>query len=477
MSKIEVDTIDKQSGSTLTLGGPGTAVTLGSGATQTGFGRTGTVDWQTTVKTTAFTAASGEGYFVNTTSGEIIVTLPTGSAGDIIAVKDYAGTFDTNQCKLNPSGSDKINGVADDAFLTQQGLSVTLVFLDSTKGWLAVNDSTNDTTGIIPAFISATGGNATITCGDFKTHIFTSSGTFCVSNAGNAGGSNKIDYFVVAGGGGGGGDRKAGAGAGGFRLSNEYGLPAPLNSPLISSTGITVTATGIPVTIGAGGSGGPGAAPTKGSTGSNTIFSTITSAGGGFGDANPVTPAPDRAGGSGGGAGDGGGCTTGGAGNTPPVSPPQGNSGGNARPGGNPGLPAGGGGAGAVGSNGATPGSPGVQAPGGIGSFIDANFIGPTAPSYGEAGPVSNTRYFAGGDGGGGNGSPPAGGGIGGGGNGGGSSSSPPVPTTERSGGAGTANTGGGGGGSGEQHGPSGGPCRTGGAGGSGIVMIRYKFQ
>jgi hypothetical protein len=48
MSKIEVDAIDKQSGSTLTLGGSGTAVTLACGATQTGFGRTGTVDWQTT---------------------------------------------------------------------------------------------------------------------------------------------------------------------------------------------------------------------------------------------------------------------------------------------------------------------------------------------------------------------------------------------------------------------------------------------
>ena len=43
MSKIEVDAIDKQSGSTLTLGGSGTAVTLACGATQTGFGRTGTV--------------------------------------------------------------------------------------------------------------------------------------------------------------------------------------------------------------------------------------------------------------------------------------------------------------------------------------------------------------------------------------------------------------------------------------------------
>ena len=73
MSKIEVDAIDKQSGSTLTLGGSGTAVTLASGATQSGFGRTGTVDWQTSIKTGDFTAVSGEGYFINTTSGAIVI--------------------------------------------------------------------------------------------------------------------------------------------------------------------------------------------------------------------------------------------------------------------------------------------------------------------------------------------------------------------------------------------------------------------
>ena len=60
MSKIEVDVIDKQSGSTLTLGGSGTAVTLACGATQSGFGRTGTVDWQTSIKTATFTAANGD---------------------------------------------------------------------------------------------------------------------------------------------------------------------------------------------------------------------------------------------------------------------------------------------------------------------------------------------------------------------------------------------------------------------------------
>ena len=91
MSKIEVNEIVKSSGSTLTLGGSGTAVTLGSGATQTGFGRTGTVDWVTTKKTGDFTAVSGEGYFIDTSSSTITMTLPASpTAGSIVAINDYA---------------------------------------------------------------------------------------------------------------------------------------------------------------------------------------------------------------------------------------------------------------------------------------------------------------------------------------------------------------------------------------------------
>ena len=71
MSKIEVNTIEPQCGTTLTLGACGQTVTLGSGASQSGFGRTGTVDWITTVQTSTITAATGKGYFVNTTGGAI----------------------------------------------------------------------------------------------------------------------------------------------------------------------------------------------------------------------------------------------------------------------------------------------------------------------------------------------------------------------------------------------------------------------
>ncbi|MCP4326606.1 MAG: hypothetical protein GY787_33205, partial [Alteromonadales bacterium] len=116
MSKIEVDAIDKQSGSTLTLGGSGTAVTLASGATQTGFGRTGTVDWVTTIQTsTPFTAVSGKGYFINTTSGAITMNLPSSpSVGDIVAIKDYASKFSTNNLTIGRGGSN-MNGNAGDS--------------------------------------------------------------------------------------------------------------------------------------------------------------------------------------------------------------------------------------------------------------------------------------------------------------------------------------------------------------------------
>ena len=65
-STIKVNTVTTESGSTLTLGGCGKTVALATGASQTGFGRTGTVDWCTTAKTSPFTAVNGDGFFVNT---------------------------------------------------------------------------------------------------------------------------------------------------------------------------------------------------------------------------------------------------------------------------------------------------------------------------------------------------------------------------------------------------------------------------
>jgi hypothetical protein len=481
-STIKVNKIEKESGSTLTLGGPGTAITLACGATQTGFGRTGTVNWCTTAKTSPLTVASGNGYFINTSGGAVTVTLPASpSAGDIVAFKDYANTWDTNNVTVDRNSS-KINGECHDATLLTESQSVTLIYVDGTKGWQDIHDSTSDITGA-PNFVAASGGTV-LTDGNFKTHVFTSSGTFQITAAGLPVGSTKVDYFVVAGGGGGGAvNYSGGGGAGGFRLSNCAGcLAAPTMSPLVNACGaITASVASFPITVGAGGSGstGPGVASTKGA---DSVFSTITSAGGGRGFGDTVIPGstdpdPLGPGGSGGGsnasASPAGSGIRQGCGNTPPVSPPQGNPGGTAAPGATYGS--GGGGAGAAGTNGA----PGAA---GVGSFISDSFLGPTAPSYGTPGPASSVRYFAGGGGAGQNANYPyngtqGAGGAGGGGAGGvpGFTGAPPNPAAPAgiNGVAGTANTGGGGGGGG--YGAS--PNNDSGAGGSGVVMIRYKFQ
>ena len=461
MSTIKVNTVTKRTGSTLTLGESGTTVTLACGATQSGFGRTGTVDWCTTAKTSPFTSVSGNGYFVNTTSGTVTVTLPASpSAGDIVAFADYTNTFQTNAVTICKNGS-KIGGVCANATLSTEGQSVTLVFVDATEGWKNVQDSTSNVIG--ETFMSASGGTET-TCGNFKIHTFTSSGTFTVSSISNNPANKSLDYLVVAGGGGGGGSGSAGGsggGAGGFRLSNALGIPAPTISPLANPTGITATATSYPITIGAGGTGGCGLFPPGnqgGTAGANSVFSTITSAGGGRGGGYFCATGGNGGSGAGGGDPDGPVPNAGGSGNTPPVSPPQGNNGGaGTGPGGSDGTQAagGGGGAGAAGTAGA---SPSVGGDGGSGSYVSPAFAG----TNGTTGPTPGVRFFAGG--GGGKAQVTLGSGGAGGGGDAGSGTAP----------AGTANTGGGGGGGGVGGSPS---CGVGGAGGSGIVIIRYKFQ
>ena len=166
--------IINQCGTTITLGASGDTVSLASGASQSGFGRTGTVDWVTSVKTNSdspLTVESGKGYFLNTTSGTITVNLPAGSAGDIVAFKDYANTWDTNAVTLTPNGSDKIAGTNANSVLNTESQSVTLIFVDSTKGWLDIHDSTSDVQGA--QFITATGGTITTVCTNFKVHTFT----------------------------------------------------------------------------------------------------------------------------------------------------------------------------------------------------------------------------------------------------------------------------------------------------------------
>ncbi len=453
-STIKVNKIEKESGSTLTIGGPGTAVTLAPGASQTGFGTpSSSVLWCTTAKTSPFTAADKVGYFVNTTGGTITVTLPgSPSAGDVIALSDYANKWATNPVTLCRNSS-KINGGVNNTSLETNGSAITLLFVDATIGWKQVDDATLDITGA-PNFIGATGGCIT-TSGDFKIHTFNSSSNFVVTQ-GQVPANNEVSYLVVAGGGGGGGGHGAGGGAGGFR-EGEASNDSYTQSPLAVAGGLSLTSQTYPITVGAGGTAGssnPSGAVTN-TVGGASIFSTITSTGGGKGSQESTTNSAN-AGGSGGGGtySPNPGTNAGGSGNTPPVSPPQGSNGGQGGTYG-PGAAAagGGGGATAVGAN----GSPSAGGAGGAGATTSIN-ASPVARAGGGA--AGATDYGA---------PSPSSGGAGGGGAG------QPLSANPGPSNAGTVNTGGGGGG-----GTGGAPPSyngKGAAGGSGVVIIRYKFQ
>ena len=446
------NTINK-CGTAITVGASGDTVTLAAGASQSGFGQTySAVSWDTTPKTTTVTGVAGVGYFVNTSGGAVTANLPAGTAGDVIAFADYAATWQTNNVTVTPNGTEKIGGTNATAVLSTEGQSVTFVYVDATQGWINTMDSTSNVRGT--TFITATGGTET-TCGDYKIHTFLAPGTFCVSAG--AGSLAVVDYFVVAGGGGGGGTNSGsnsagGGGAGGFKLANSTCMSAPQTSPLATPLAAPVSIQGYSIVVGGGGAGGP-SSPAVGTQGNTSTFSTISSAGGAGGGG--LATRAGGSGGSGGGAGGGGAVECGGTGNTPVTSPPQGNNGG---PGGGTPLNyygGGGGGAGCAGSKGESPNTGG---PGGAGSFVVGGIA--FAGCHGEPGPVPGARYFAGGGAGGGTPARPiTGGGTGGVGGGGGGRASDP---------AGSTNMGGGGGG---------GDNSVGRNGGSGIVIIRYKFQ
>ncbi len=431
-----------QSGTTITLGASGDTITLASGASQTGFGRTGTVDWQTgSIKTSTFTAVNGEGYFVNTTGGAITANLPAGSAGAIVSFSDYTRTFATNNLTISPNGSEKIGGVAEDSTLDINGQALTLVYVDATEGWINVQNAEDTETGVPEEYITATGGTITTVDTNFKVHTFTGPGTFTITAG--SGSLAKADYLVIAGGGGGGGDGGGGGGGGGFRESHSDPVSGPYTASPLAASSLSYNPGGYPITVGGGGPGGNGGPGAPGTDGSSSIFSTITSTGGGAGGGGGASPKVANPGGSGGGGGRASPFAKG-TGNTPSVSPPQGNPGGD---GASPNSTGAGGGAGATGGN-----APGCStgAPGAVGL---ATSITGSAVTRGGGGSGGSTPS--------GNGSVVAGAGGGGNGAGGGTDN----------GFTGTVNTGGGGGGGSASGNGNGGNA------GSGIVVIRYRFQ
>ena len=225
MSELKVNKITPKTGTSIQLGESGDTITIPCGATltnngtATGFG----LSFCTTVKTSPFTATANKGFLINTGSS-VTVTLPASpSTGSEVIVVDQTGQAATNNITLGRNGS-KIKGSCADAIINVNRGGLRLVYSGSSQGWIT-STAGNDATATQAEFVSATGGNTILTCGNFKTHIFTADGNFVVSSAGNATGSNSVEYLVVAGGAGGGdGSGSGGGGAGGLELLTQVQL-------------------------------------------------------------------------------------------------------------------------------------------------------------------------------------------------------------------------------------------------------------
>jgi len=347
-SIIKVDTIQDQDGNniinenanTVTIGKSGDTVQVAAGAEFVGGG----IQWQSDIKTSAFTAVAGEGYWVNTTSAAVTMTLPaSASVGDTIEFVDYVRTWNTNAITINPNSLNYQGNSSPNPEYNTDGQHVRIVYSGATQGWIPTVD--DDVTLETPQSYDA-------------------------------------EYLVVAGGASGSSSRGGGGGAGGY-LTNFGGTAIGL------SPGTTYT-----ITVGAGGS---GVSSARGNNGNNSVisgsgFSTITAIGGGTGGFNATDP--DKlgvdGGSGGGGAGSSSGDLSGGSGTSP-----QGNDGGDGFSSSNHGS-GGGGGSASAGGNGSSPA-------GGNGGNGTSNSITGSAVYYGAGGGGSIANGFIGGNGGTGN--------------------------------------------------------------------------
>ena len=227
----------------------------------------GGTSWQSSVKTANFTAAAGEGYFINTSGGAFEVDLPSSpSVGDQIEFVDFSRSFADNNLTLD-QGSVKFQGnTSPKPVYSTNGQNIKIVYSGSTQGWIPLVD--DDVTMETPQ-------------------------------------SYSVDFLVVAGGGGTSTGNTGGGGAGGYRTSTQT-----------VNGGVTITAT-----VGDGGGSAGSVANGNDSSISGTGLTTITSTGGGAGKSG------SNAGGSGGSGGGGGYQGSGGSGNTPSTTPSQGSNG------------------------------------------------------------------------------------------------------------------------------------------------------
>ena len=271
------------------------------------------IAWQAVTTAATLAATAGKGYPIDTTSNGCTVTLPaSASVGDQIIFTDYARNWGTNALTINQNSLNYQGQTSPNPVYDIKGESVHIVYMDTTKGWIPINDGA--VADEVPQTYSA-------------------------------------DMLVVGGGAGtAGNEYGGGGGAGGFRTSTQSLTEGEVYTVVVGDGGAGNTST---TTRGGAG---------NDSSISGTAITTITSTGGGGGGAYDHPADTQRDGGDGGSGGGGGGHDTsggsGGSGNTPSTSPSQGEDGG-AGQSGSPYQGGGGGGAGAVGAAGSSTGNGG----------------------------------------------------------------------------------------------------------------------
>lgn len=351
----------------ITVQGPSVAGTntltwpaeTGTALLTTSTGITNTIQWNTTVQTTGFTAVAYGGYFCNTTSAAFTVTLPLSpTRGQFVVIVDYAGTAATNNININPNGG-KINSGSGSQAISTNRSGITFTYIDSTQGWLASsnvyggNPPFNPVTytasylvvaggasgGLGSGAIGAGGGGAggyitgtaTLTGGTVYTAVVGAGGAITAGTGANGSNSTFPGATTAIGGGGGGSDGGSpfdvgssggSGGGGGGRTANTA---AGAGTPGQGNAGAVGQGPNNPVAIGGGGGGATGAG--SGATGGAGTASSITG-----------TPATYAGGGGGGGGGypsGGSGAGSGGAGgggagspNATPATPGTANTGG-----------------------------------------------------------------------------------------------------------------------------------------------------
>lgn len=402
----------------------GTNATGGAGSVRFQFNGDNTSVYSSTRLLGNGTSASSTGN-LNESSANVGYYSDSIIGNNIVSIMNYSNSTTYKTClhRSNATDSRAQTGVA----LWRNTSAITsITVLNGTGNYDFTAGCTFNLYGIASGGPKAFGGDTVTTDGTYYYHTFRSSGTFTPTQA------LSVDYLVVAGGGGG-GDKLAGGGGGAGGLRST--VTATGGGGSIESALSLTASTNYTVTVGAGGAGG---ASTKGVNGSDSVFGTITSLGGGGGGGWDVLTG--SSGGSGGGAegqnANGGSGTSG-----------QGYAGGYGAAGVSE-SGGGGGGAGAAGANGVANANAGNG-----GNGVAVSISGSSVTYAGGGGGAAASSSYSGGTGG-----------TGGGGNGGAGVSENTLPTN------GTANLGGGGGG-GAGYSTS---TQPGGAGGSGIVIVRY---